>query len=200
MEVDYKAMPEKARQIQSAGMSLNKQLKSAWNSVNELRSTWYGRRYNELISLFNKVTQNANEILQLVIVKIPYSLGTIAVNYSRVEGISISPVEQGSIDAIETLADSDESTLGYQEGPASTVKSNVETNINSAETEMENIIGIFNTIYWQSDSRDNYAARLNELKSEIDSALDAIKSQFSSLMEQASQDMAAVEKANDVNQ
>ena len=52
-EVNYEEIPGKANEIQQQGTQLNAELSSAWNSVNELRSTWHGLRYNTLISYFN---------------------------------------------------------------------------------------------------------------------------------------------------
>lgn len=198
MEVNYKEMPAKATQMQNLGRSLNGELSAAWTSVNDLRSTWYGVRYNSLISLFNKVTDSVNKILSLVVVTIPEQLGTIAKNYSVVDGDPVAAVEPGSVNAIEAIADSDTTKMSYEEGPASEVRASVSNNFNAAKGYMEDIMNTFNTIDWISDARDNYQTQLTSLKSEIVGALDGINSQFTTLMQEASADMQAAENANNV--
>lgn len=198
MEVNYREMPAKATQMQDLGRSLNSELSSAWTSVEGLRSTWHGVRYNSLISLFNKVTGSVNKILTLVVCTIPDQLGTIARNYSVVDGDVVAGVEPGSIKAIESIADSDTATMSYEADAAASVKEVVNKNFDAAKNYMENIMNTFNTIEWVSEARDNYQSQLNSLKAEINASLDEIKTQFSTLMEQAANDMRAVENANNV--
>lgn len=198
LEVNYKEMPGKATEMQNLGKALNSELSTAWSSVNELRSTWYGVRYNSLISLFNKTTDSVNKILTLVICTIPDQLGTIALNYSKVDGDPVPAVEPGSITAIESIPDSDTARMSYEAGPADDVKGSVGKNIDSAEGYMEDILSTFNTIDWQSEARDNYQSQLTTLRGEIVDSLENIKTQFTVLMEQAASDMQAAEDANNV--
>ncbi len=200
MEVNYKEMPGKAVQMQGLGRQLNGELSSAWTSVNELRSTWHGVRYNSLIMLFNKVTGSVNKILSLVVSTIPDQLGTIARNYSIVDGDPCANVEPASPTAIEAIENSDTSSMSYDPATALSVKESVTKNLSNAKGYMENIVTVFNTVDWVSEARSNYQSQLETLKGEIVAAIDGINTQFSTLMSEAENDMKAVENANNVGQ
>lgn len=200
MEVNYKEMPGKAVQMQGLGKQLNAELSNAWSSVNGLRSTWHGVRYNSLIALFNNVTASVNKILTLVVSTIPDQLGTIARNYSIVDGDVCAAVEPASITAIESIENSDTSSMSYDASAAVSVKESVMKNLNNAKGYMENVVSVFNTVSWVSEARTNYQSQLESLKGEIVAAIEGINKQFSTLMSEAENDMKAVENANNVGQ
>ncbi len=200
MEVNYLEMPGKAVQMQGLGKQLNSEMSKAWSSVNELRSTWHGVRYNSLIALFNNVTDSVNKILKLVVSTIPDQLGTIAKNYSIVDGSSCPNVEPASVTAIEKIENSDTKTMSFEQSAAASVKESVTSNLNNAKGFMENIVSVFNTVDWVSEARDSYQSQLDSLKGEIVNAINTINTQFSTLMSEAENDMKAVENANNVGQ
>ena len=200
MEVNYLEMPGKAVQMQGLGKQLNSEMSKAWSSVNELRSTWHGVRYNSLIALFNNVTDSVNKILKLVVSTIPDQLGTIAKNYSIVDGSSCPNVEPASVTAIEKIENSDTKTMSFDQSAAASVKESVTSNLNNAKGFMENIVSVFNTVDWVSEARDSYQSQLDSLKGEIVNAINTINTQFSTLMSEAENDMKAVENANNVGQ
>ena len=44
--VDYEAMPKQAKQMRSYGQQLNTQMTNAYKSIEDMHSSWYGKRYN----------------------------------------------------------------------------------------------------------------------------------------------------------
>ena len=198
MEVNYREMPGKATMMQNLGKALNKELSTAWTSVNDLRSTWHGVRYNSLIALFNRVTPAVNKILTLVVCTIPDQLGTIARNYSIVDGDTTAAVEPGSITAIETIADSDTATMSFEQEAAASVKASVSSNFDAARGCMDDILNTFNTVDWVSEARNSYQSQLESLKGEICTAIDTINKNYTTLMEEAANDMKNVENANNI--
>lgn len=197
-EVNYEEIPGKANEIQQLGTQLNAELSSAWNSVNELRSSWHGLRYNTLISYFNNITDSVNQLLKLVICEIPESLGTVARNYAAADGTTVPAVGAGSITMIETLSDSDTSSLAYNSGTASEVQSAVNGNISNAEDFMNSIESTFTSINWQSEASEAFRQKFTSLKSQIVDALTNINSQFTNLMQEAQSDIEGAESANTV--
>lgn len=197
-EVNYEEIPGKANEIQQQGTQLNAELSSAWNSVNELRSTWHGLRYNTLISYFNNITDSVNQLLKLVICEIPETLGTVARNYAAADGSSVAAVGAGSVTMIETLSDSDTSTMAYNSGNASDVQSAVNGNISNAEDYMNSIESIFTGINWQSEASEIFRQKFASLKSQIVDALTNINTQFTNLMQAAQSDIEGAESANTV--
>ena len=69
--VDYEKIPTYAKQIRADGKEINTQMKNAYNSITEMHSSWYGKRYNELVKLFNNMVSDINEMLALVVQQIP---------------------------------------------------------------------------------------------------------------------------------
>lgn len=197
-EVNYEEIPGKANEIQQQGTQLNAELSSAWNSVNELRSTWHGLRYNTLISYFNNITDSVNQLLKLVICEIPETLGTVAKNYAAADGSSVAAVGAGSVTMVETLSDSDTSTMAYNSGNASDVQSAVNGNISNAEDYMNSIESIFAGINWQSEASEAFSQKFAKLKAQIVDALTNISTQFTNLMQAAQSDIEGAESANTV--
>jgi len=198
--INYKTMPAHARQMQELGGKLNSELSTAWTSVTDLRSTWYGVRYNSLISLFNNVKDSVNEMLTLVVCTIPEQCGTIARNYSIVDGEPVPQIDAGSINPIDVIENSDTTRMNYEEGPAAACKEAVSANFDKAEVNMNEIVTEFDQIDWTGEIRENYKSQLTNVKSRIEEALENIKTQFGTLMAEASEDMERVANANDVSQ
>lgn len=198
-EVDFRQIPGKANEIQQLGGQLNSELSSAWNSVNELRGTWHGLRYNELISYFNKVTDDVNKMIKLVVNEIPEALGRVASNYAKAEQTSVAPVGTASITPIPTLSDSDTSTMAFQSAEAANVRALVNKNFSNSEGYMNDIESTFRSITWQSDAKNAFENRISALKSQIVEALNTINSQFTKLMQQSQSDIEGAEKANTVD-
>lgn len=198
-EVNYQEIPGKASQIQQQGGQLNLELSNAWNSVNNLRSTWHGLKYNTLISYFNKITDEVNELLKLVICEIPEALGTVAKNYALADGGSVASVGAGSVTAITTLSDSETVTMAYDSATASNTQSAVNKNFANAESYMNDIESTFSSINWESEAKDAFQKRFSSLKTQIVDALSNINTQFTNLMQQAQADIEGAETANTVD-
>lgn len=198
MEVNYQEIPGKANQIQQLGEQLNSEVTTAWNNVNDLRGTWHGTRYNVLISYFNKATDSINAILRMVIDEIPTALGTVAMNYAKADGQSVASVGAGNITAIQTLADSDTSTMAYQSSAAAAVQSQVNTNFSNAEKCMNDIETTFASITWESEAKRAFQERFSSLKAQIIDELNEINKQFTALMQASQADIEGAETANTV--
>lgn len=196
--VNYEQIPGKANEIQGQGRQLNSELSNAWNSVNDLRSTWHGKRYNTLISYFNNITDEVNSMLKLVICEIPEALGTVAKNYAMADGGSVAAVGAGTVNAISTMGDSDTTTMAYNSSNASDVQSSVSTNFSTAESLMNDIESTFASIDWESEAKNAFQQRISSLKGQITEALENIRTQFTTLMQESQSDIEGAESANTV--
>ena len=78
--VDYVAMPGQAKKMREYALELNSELKAAYSNVAEMHNAWYGIRYNELVKDFNGLVEQINELLDLVVTKVPFTIETIAKN------------------------------------------------------------------------------------------------------------------------
>ena len=43
--VDYEAMPRNAKQMRNLGKQLNTEVTNAYKSIENMHSSWYGKRY-----------------------------------------------------------------------------------------------------------------------------------------------------------
>ena len=62
---------------------MNSEITSAYSKLESMHEFWYGKRYNELLTKFNKINPQLNTMLELVVRKLPYVLELIANNYSN---------------------------------------------------------------------------------------------------------------------
>lgn len=197
--VNYNTVPGVANDMQELGVKLNNELTTAYASTRDMRSHWFGVRYNTLIQGFNKVIPSINELLKLVIGEIPFALRVAANNYSQADrGQNACAAEEGVPNNIEEIAETTEPGLKFITSEVESVKGNVETNFTNAENLMDEIAAKFATAEWESEARDAFDNRFNTLKSNITSSIEDIKSQFTSLMAETISDIEKAENSSTV--
>ena len=102
--VDYVAMPGQAKKMREYALELNSELKAAYSNVAEMHNAWYGIRYNELVKDFNGLVEQINELLDLVVTKVPFTIETIANNYSKADkDQNVVSAEETAVNKIEEL-------------------------------------------------------------------------------------------------
>ena len=62
--VDYERMPQQANEMREEAKVLNKEMTLAYKSIDDMRKCWYGKRYNELVEVFNKMQPSLNKMLE----------------------------------------------------------------------------------------------------------------------------------------
>ena len=72
--VYYEQMPQIASKMREDAMLLNQEISSAYSSITNMHNDWYGIRYNDLVKAFNNLIPSLNEMLELVVVKIPFAM------------------------------------------------------------------------------------------------------------------------------
>ena len=197
--VDYEKMPSEAKQMRQEGNSLNNEMINAYNSVKEMHSSWYGKRYNELAKLFNNMVPQLNELLELVVREIPSTLETIANNYSQADrGQNATSVDNTSARKIETITITEDVGMRFITSAVENVQQQVETNFSKSVDQMNKIESVFNQVTWQSEAADAFKSKFTKLKSNIIESFNEIKSQFTKLMNQTKDDVQRAENANTV--
>lgn len=196
--VDYKSIPGKANQMRADGQALNKELTTAYTSIQNMSADWYGKRYNTLVESFNKMTIMLNEMLKLVVSEIPDVLNTVASNYARVDGDSISAGGKTTPKNIINIRKSNAVGMKFIENKVEATKSNVERNFQKAIDSMNKIESTYKSINWKSDAATAFEKHFKTLKQKITTSFEDIKKQFTTLMNQTISDMTSTEKANTV--
>lgn len=197
--VDYKSMPRKASLMRNNGTSLNNYLVKAYTEATNMHNSWYGKRYNTLAGQFNDLIPKLEEMLKLVVTELPYAIEIVAKNYDMADnGSSSMKPNQTSIKKITAVSKPNDVGMKFIQTNVETSKKNILTNFANAKTEMGNIQKNFKQINWKSDAATAFNQKFNKLKTDIDSALDSIKNNFSTLMQNTIDDIKAAETANTV--
>lgn len=198
--VDYKRMPLQANEMRGEARLLNREINEAYESIKNMHQVWYGIRYNELTESFNDMIPAINELLTLVVTQIPYTLETIANNYSQADSGQkvVSPIEE-SPSRIEMLLKTNDVGMKFLTAEVNEVKQNVAIKFENAKESMSKIESIYAKIVWESEAAEAFRAKFTTLKNEIIASFENINTQFKKLMEQAEQDIENAEKANTVN-
>lgn len=197
--VNYEAIPAQAKQMRAQGESLNSELTKAYKSIADMHTNWYGKRYNELVKSFNNIIPQINELLELVVGEIPYTLETVANNYAQADrGSNVTSASKSAPKKITNLTLSNDVGMKFLTSEVQTTQQNVSNNFSNAKDKMNAVESAYNRIEWQSEASDAFKAKFTKLKSSIISAFDEINTQFKQLMSQALNDVQSAESANTV--
>ena len=198
--VDYEAIPAQAKQMRSQGESLNTELTNAYKSIADMHNNWYGKRYNELVKSFNNIIPQINELLELVVGEIPFTLETVANNYAQADkGANVTSASKSAPKKIQNLTLSNDVGMKFITSAVETTQKSVSTNFTNAKDKMNAIESTYNKIKWQSEASEAFKAKFTKLKASIVASFDDLDSQFKKLMTQALNDVQSAEKANTVN-
>lgn len=201
-EVDYKKLPGYASEMRKEGVNLNTQLTNAYTKMGTMSKDWYGVRYDALVDECNKIVPQINEMLNLVIDTIPFTLQTIANNYAKVDGGSTAAATNQKAKNITNVKKSGKTTMRFVEASVSSDKSNIFGDFRNAQDKMTAIEQIFNSKIknaWKSDASNQYAKKFATLKNEVSTSISNIQKSFDQLMQQALDDMKKTEQANTVS-
>ena len=199
LNVDYEQMPVKAGKMRETGVALNTELTSAYTSIANMHSSWYGRRYNDLVATFNEFAPVVNNMLTLVVKTVPFALENVANNYSQADrGENVRAAVETEPNRIQELATHSDVGMRFLTSEVANVQASVQKNFQTALEKLEAIQGIFNEIQWESEAATAFKAEFSSLKNQISSGIAKINSEFKSLMDQAQTDIQNAESANTV--
>ena len=198
--VDYVAMPKQAQQMRSLGQQLNTEITKAYSSIDSMHSSWYGKRYNELVKQFNNMTSQLNEMLTLVVTDIPFTLETVANNYSQADrGQNAATASKVAPKKIANLTIKNDVGMKFITANVQTTQQNVSKNFKNAKDQMNKINTEYGKIKWSSEASEAFKSKFNKLKTTITQSFDSIEQQFTKLMNQTKDDIQKAEKANTVS-
>lgn len=199
MNVNYEEIPRQASQMRAYGKELNNEISEAYTEITNMHNSWYGKRYNELVMGFNKITSKINELLELVVGEIPYALETIANNYSQADkGSNVTSASKESPRKISNINVSNDVGMRFVTNEVTSIQQKVTKNFQNAKDKMNKIESQYGKIQWNSEASDAFRSRFAKLKNEIVTSFDDLNNQFTKLMNQTKDDIQKAESANTI--
>ena len=197
--VDYVAMPGQAKKMREYALELNSELKAAYSNVAEMHNAWYGIRYNELVKDFNGLVEQINELLDLVVTKVPFTIETIANNYSKAnKDQNVVSAEETAVNKIEELEITNDVGMRFMTEDVENTQRTISEKFEQSKELMNKIQAEYDRVDWESEASEAFKAKIKELKDSITMAFDNINDQFIKLMTKTQQDIENTEKANTV--
>jgi len=198
--VDYEAIPAKAKEMREHGKELNGEMTKAYATIAEMHSVWFGDRYNELVKAFNNMIPSLNEMLTLVVTEFPFALETIANNYSQADrGQNVTVASNEGPNKLSEIAITEDVGMKFLTADVQNAQGEVSTNFVNARDLMDKIETVYSTIAWKSEASDAFKSKFTKLKNSIVTSFEETNTQFKKLMDQTQQDVENAEKANTVN-
>ena len=199
MNVDYEAMPKQASQMRTQGNQLNTEVSTAYQSITDMHRSWYGQRYNSLVREFNKIIPQINELLELVVGEVPYTLEIVANNYSQADrGSNVTGAVKESPKKITNIPESNDIGMKFVTSEVASTQNNISKNFQKSKDIMNTIEAEYSKIKWESEASEAFKSKFKKLKNEIVSAFEELNSQFTKLMNKTKDDIQATESANTV--
>lgn len=198
--VDPAVLERQAQQILGSGREFNTQITNAYNAVgNDLRSSWYGLRYDNLVQSFNQMIQGFNSMLDLIRTTIPNNIQIAANNYYKFNGqpVKSMPGEAKTAITITTTPTVSQGTR-FITTEVTGIQTRVQQNFSQAVQILGTIQQHFNTMLgsWTGEAADSNRSEFNTLKSRLEGDINKVNTDFRALMDQTIQDIAAAEAAN----
>ena len=198
-KVNYGEMAIQAKKIREDGKQLNDQIVKAYAYLSEMHEFWYGKRYNKLVMAFNNMVPQLNEMLSLVVYKLPYSLELISNNYSMVDRKQKETVEiDEEPNRIKEIEITNDSGLRFLSDQVISIQQKISKCFEIAKDQMNEIEIEYKRIVWESESADIFEEKFSEIKEKITAFFANINTEFKDLMQQTEDDLEKAEKINNV--
>lgn len=200
IKVDYESMASKAKQIREYGKELNFELVSVYKNIGDMHNYWNGKRYIALAREFNSIVSSINELLKIVVNKIPCTLEKIANNYSQADNNSnITTVDNQSPSIVNNISIYNDTSLKFITNEVSAIQQKVTINFRNVKEKLDKIESTSNSITWQSESASIFRNHIGKLKNDIVTACEELNNQFTNLINQAKEDIQIAENASTVD-
>jgi uncharacterized protein YukE len=196
-KVDYRSFPSAVSSIRSHASDLNSDFKSVFSKIENMHSEWQGDRYASLCTKFNGIVPEVNDILELVVTEIPFTLESIANNYEAADTETTAAVAKSeSPDKVNELTIPNKEPLYVEATSIENVRSSVSDCLDEAQNRITSIEGIVDGLLWEGKAADNCKSKLKTLKNSLIKSFEELKVDFESLMKTAVEEFNKAEEAN----
>ena len=197
-DVKYEQLPGKIKSLQTAGQNLQKKFQEAYDGAKEMNKAWDGKRYTEVAKAFNNMIPNINKLVKLLVTDVPDNLGTVAKNFAKFNGTSVSYISQ-SAKTIAQIPNGNATGMKFVESNVSSCKTKINNAFSSAEkilnsdaqSAVNGILGV-----WSGNDANSFKNSFSTLKNNIVTQIQEIKKAVDSNIAAAISDAKSVESSN----
>lgn len=196
MKADYNDMVMKANELSSQGREISKLIADAYLAVDELKpEKWGGKRYNTVISEFNKIVDSLNQLNEIIVFEIPNEICNAAYDYgANFEGASMPARSIESKNTVNIIANCDETLLDFKADIVNDTLSNVKTNFGTVEKMLDDYKLKVNALIWEGDAA-------NSVKKTLENLITVILDQFTTIENVFETNLSlAIEKNEEIEQ
>lgn len=196
---DYEIIATQAKKIREHGKQLNSEIIKVYSNLESMHEFWYGKRYNTLLKVFNTIIPQVNEMLEIVVGKLPYVLELIANNYSKVDiGQNETVADNTKPNRIKELVITNDEGMRFLSGKVIDMQEEISKCFERAKYEMNQIEIEYSKILWESESSELFKQKYCQLKNAIIVLLENVDVEFKKLMAQTENNIEGAEKNNTV--
>lgn len=200
IKVDYISMASKAKQIREYGKDFNMEISNVYKNISAMHNVWYGKRYNVLVNEFNSIVNSLNQLLKIVINKIPGTLEKIANNYSQADNdLNTTTVVYESSKPINNITVFNDVGMKFITSEVDIIQQKVIANLRNAKDKINKIETICKSITWQSESGNIFKSKVGRLKVDVVNVCNELNNEFTNLMNQAKEDIQRAEDASNID-
>lgn len=156
-KVNWDKLIEGASNIASTANEMQKNIKSAFKQLEELRNSWNGNRYDLFVTSVNQADQGLNTLFSTTVSKIPHEIAAKAKSYASLNSEKAKAFnEQTAIILEEIPKTSKGSEFRFRSAEVKSAEQSIKSKFTSAENNADKAISIANSLKgdWDSISGD----------------------------------------------
>lgn len=197
LHAKYDDMSSKSADIKKWGEKLYNDLKECYKTVSDLHNTWKGKRYQDLVVEFNKMTENLNNILD-VTGDFATNIDQIGKNYKGADhshdAAKAAKVDLGKLNNLDTANEFD--FIDFNEDDATACYNKVGKYFENSGTYMDNIMSVINGLSWTGTAQEADVAKFKELTDKIKTQMSKLIDNFKAQINAAKNDIVTAENTN----
>lgn len=197
MRMSFTDAKSKAQTMRTKGKEFNKNLKSVYSKATSMHTYWIGKRYNDVVTEFNKMIPALNDMSKLVVDSIPQALESAAnviAIANNSENVTVHPEEASAITEIATYPE-ENNVLDIKPNNVQTIFNDINQLIKDANNNLNDIQNTFEKLDWTGSAHDDFEKQLKNLKNKIHTSLVNARDNFKNQINAATTDYESAQKA-----
>lgn len=186
-EIDYDGIIRKANKIASHADAMQKDIKSAFKEIDNMRTNWFGNSYDNFINTVNMSVILLNKLFETSVSDIPHEIAAKAKSYASSNQATVSAGfnERTAVILSDISKTNKGSKIRFRSSEVSSNQSTIKSKFKNAKSAAQDALTTSNSLGddWQSISGNTNISELKtafkKVQSIIEALSDALDSQIS---------------------